>query len=71
METRHHKPKKNFAKQFLGKHKFHIRKIKEKKLFGNSIKFTIYGFILFFFGIILTNLQPHSNDHLTSPEESQ
>jgi hypothetical protein len=62
MPLHSHQPKKStFAKQFLGKHKFHIRKNKEKKLFGERIRFGIYGLILFFFGVVFFNLQPDSN----------
>ena len=64
MQNTPRKSKKNFAKQFLGKHKFYIRKIREKKLFGPTIRFSIYGLIFFFFGIIFLHLQPNSNYEL-------
>ncbi|MDR0369133.1 MAG: hypothetical protein LBH96_00935 [Candidatus Peribacteria bacterium] len=58
------KKKNSFSQQFLGKTKFHIRKIKEEKLFGNTTRNAIYILILFFLAVIFTHLQPNSNLHL-------
>jgi hypothetical protein len=56
--------KKVFAKKFLGKHSFHIRKQKDTNLFGQKVRFSIYGLILFSFGIVFCNIQPNSNAHI-------
>jgi len=55
------KRKKRFAKVFLGKLKFRIRKPKDEKIFGSRVRNSIYIVVLFFFAVIFLNLQPNSN----------
>jgi hypothetical protein len=57
----HRKKRQPFSKQFLGKTKFKIRKVKEERIFGSRIRNTIYVIILLFFAVIFINLQPNSN----------
>ncbi|MDR2189630.1 MAG: hypothetical protein LBP53_00025 [Candidatus Peribacteria bacterium] len=73
MSLYRHKQKshKSFSKQFLGKHTFHIRQIKEPSLFGQSITYTIYGMIVLFLGVVFINLQPNSNHQLQALMEEE
>ncbi|MDR2540221.1 MAG: hypothetical protein LBD11_00100 [Candidatus Peribacteria bacterium] len=58
------KKKLSFSQKFLGKYKFHIRKKSEHFALGMWTRCGIYGLIVFFFGVVVCNLEPESNQSL-------